>query len=142
MAQLAQARANLKDLTIRAPFNGTILVRTAEPGEVLAAGTPVVTMLNLQKVYLRGFIPEGQIGKVKVGQSARIFLDSDPSHPIDAFVLTIDPQAMFTPENTYFQSDRVQQVFGVKLALRSGFGYAKPGMPADGQILVGGTWPK
>ena len=142
MAQLAQARANLKDLTIRAPFSGTILVRTAEPGEVLAAGTPVVTMLNLQKVYLRGFIPEGQIGKVKVGQSARIFLDSAPSQPIDAYVLTIDPQAMFTPENTYFQSDRVQQVFGVKLALHSGFGYAKPGMPADGQILVGGTWPK
>jgi HlyD family secretion protein len=142
MAELAQARASLKDLTIRAPFNGTILVRTAEPGEVLAAGTPVVSMLNLQKVYLRGFIPEGEIGKVKVGQPARIFLDSDPSHPIDAYVLTIDPQAMFTPENTYFRSDRVQQVFGVKLALRSGFGYAKPGMPADGQILVGGTWPK
>ena len=142
MAQLAQARANLKDLTIRAPFNGTILVRAAEPGEVLAAGTPVVTMLNLQKVYLRGFVPEGQIGKVKVGQPARVFLDSDPGHPLDAYVLSIDPQAMFTPENTYFQSDRVQQVFGVKLALRTGFGYAKPGMPADGQILVGGTWPK
>jgi HlyD family secretion protein len=142
LAQLAQARANLKDLTIRAPFDGTILVRTAEPGEVLAAGTPVVTMLNLRKVYLRGFIPEGEIGRVKVGQSARVFLDSDPNHPIDAYVLTIDPQAMFTPENTYFRNDRVQQVFGVKLALRSGFGYAKPGMPADGQILVGGTWPK
>jgi HlyD family secretion protein len=142
MAQLAQVRANLTDLTIRAPFNGTILVRTAEPGEVLAAGTPVVSMLNLQKVYLRGFVPEGQIGKIKVGQPARVFLDSDPSHPLDAYVLSIDPQAMFTPENTYFQSDRVQQVFGVKLALRSGFGFAKPGMPADGQILVGGTWPK
>jgi HlyD family secretion protein len=142
LAQLAQARANLADLTIRAPFDGTILVRTAEPGEVLAAGTPVVTMLNLRKVYLRGFIPEGEIGKVKVGQAARIFLDSDPTHPIEAEVMTIDPEAMFTPENTYFRSDRVQQVFGVKLALHGGFGYAKPGMPADGQILVGGTWPK
>ena len=144
MAQLAQVRANLKDLTIRAPFDGTILVRTAEPGEVLAAGTPVVTMLNLRKVYLRGFVPEGEVGKIKVGQPARIFLDSDPSHqhPVDAYVLSIDPEAMFTPENTYFRSDRVQQVFGVRLGLRGGFGYAKPGMPADGQILVGGTWPK
>ena len=143
-AQLDQARANLRDLTIRAPFAGTVLTRAAEPGEVLAAGTPVVTLLNLQKVYLRGFVPEGQIGRVKIGQSARVYLDSDPSHahPIDAYVMRIDPEAMFTPENTYFQSDRVQQVFGVKLALRSGFGYAKPGMPADGQILVGGTWPK
>jgi len=142
LAQLAQARANLRDLTIRAPFTGTVLVRAAEPGEVLAAGTPVVTLLNLDKVYLRGFIPEGQIGRVKIGQPAHVFLDSDPTHPIDAYVMRIDPEAMFTPENTYFRSDRVQQVFGVKLALRSGFGYAKPGMPADAQILVGGTWPK
>lgn len=142
LAELDQARANLRDLTIRAPFAGTVLVRTAEPGEVLAAGTPVVALLNLDKVYLRGFIPEGQIGRVKLGQSARVFLDSDPTHPINAYVMRIDPEAMFTPENTYFQSDRVQQVFGVKLGLRSGFGYAKPGMPADGQILVDGTWPK
>jgi HlyD family secretion protein len=143
-AQLSAARANLRDLTIRAPFTGTVLVRTAEPGEVLAAGTPVVTLLNLDKVYLRGFVPEGQIASVKLGQSARIFLDNDPNHthPIDAYVIRIDPEAMFTPENTYFKSDRVQQVFGVKLGLRGGFGYAKPGMPADGQILVGGTWPK
>jgi HlyD family secretion protein len=142
MAQLAQARANLRDLTIRAPFTGTVLTRTAEPGEVLAPGTPVVTLLNLDKVYLRGFVPEGEIGRVKVGQPARVFLDSDPAHPLDAYVMRIDPEAMFTPENTYFRSDRVQQVFGVKVALRGGFGYAKPGMPADGQILVGGTWPK
>jgi HlyD family secretion protein len=142
MAQLAAARANLRDLTIRAPFTGTVLVRTAEPGEVLAAGTPVVTMLDLKHVYLRGFVPEGEIGHVKVGQPARIFLDSDPTHPIDAYVKSVDPQAMFTPENTYFRSDRVQEVFGVKLALRGGFGYAKPGMPADGQILIRGTWPK
>jgi HlyD family secretion protein len=142
LAELDQARANLGDLTIRAPFAGTVLVRTAEPGEVLSAGTPVVTLLNLSRVYLRGFVPEGQIGRVKIGQPARVFLDSDPTHPIDAYVMRIDPQAMFTPENTYFQSDRVQQVFGLKLGLRSGFGYAKPGMPADGQILVGGTWPK
>lgn len=144
MANLDQARANLRDLTVRAPFAGTVLTRTAEPGEVLAAGTPVVTLLNLQKVYLRGFIPEGEIGRVKLGQAARVYLDSDPSHkdPIDAYVMRIDPEAMFTPENTYFQSDRVQQVFGVKLGLRGGFGSAKPGMPADGQILVGGSWPK
>ena len=141
-AGLAAARANLRDLTVRAPFSGVVLVRTAEPGEVLAAGTPIVTLLPLNKLYLRGFIPEGEIGRVKVGQAARVFLDSNPNEPLDAYVLSVDPQAQFTPENTYFKSDRVQQVFGVKLALRSGFGYAKAGMPADGQILIGGTWPK
>jgi HlyD family secretion protein len=54
-------------------------------------------------------------------------------------VSRIDPPAAFTPENTYFQSDRVKQVVGVKLGLREGEGYAKPGMPADGQILVQGS---
>lgn len=141
-AQLEQAKAAERDLVVRAPFNGTVMVRSAEPGEVLPAGTPIVTLLNLDKVYLRGFVPEDQIGHVVIGQSARVFLDSDPNHPIDAYVLRIDPQAMFTPENTYFRSDRVKEVFGVKLGLRSGFGQAKPGMPADGQILISGQWPK
>ena len=141
-AQLEQAKATERDLVVRAPFNGTVMVRSAEPGEVLPAGTPIVTLLNLDKVYLRGFVPEDQIGHVVIGQSARVFLDSDPNHPIDAYVLRIDPQAMFTPANTYFRSDRVKEVFGVKLGLRSGFGQAKPGMPADGQILISGEWPK
>ena len=119
------------------------MTRTAEPGEVIAAGTAIVTMLDLGKVYLRGFIPEGQIGKVKVGQPARIYLDSAPKSPLDAYVSRIDPQATFTPENTYFRDDRVKQVVGVKLQLKSGIGYAKPGMPSDGEILVeGDTWPK
>jgi HlyD family secretion protein len=141
-AQLAQAQVNRRDLVVRAPFDGTIVTRAAEPGEVVTAGTALVTLLNLRKVYLRGFIPEDQIGRVKLGQPARIYLDSNPNGPIDAYVLRIDPQATFTPENTYFREDRVKQVFGLKLALRSGFGYAKPGMPADGEILVSGTrWP-
>jgi HlyD family secretion protein len=101
-----------------------------------------VTMVDLTKVYLRGFIPEGQIGDVKVGQPARIYLDSAPKSALDAFVSRIDPEATFTPENTYFQDDRVKQVVGVKLQLKAGFGYAKPGMPADGQVLVSGnSWP-
>jgi HlyD family secretion protein len=142
-AQLTEAEANRSDLTIRAPFEGSIVTRTAEPGEVIAAGTSIVTMLDLSKVYLRGFIPEGEIGKVKLGQAARVYLDSDPKKPLDAFVARIDPQATFTPENTYFRNDRVKQVVGVKLNLKTGFGYAKPGMPADGEVLVEGDhWPK
>ncbi len=140
--QLAEARANRRDLIVRAPFSGTIITRVVEPGEVIAAGMPVVTLLNLNNVYLRGFIPEGEIGRVKIGQRARVYLDSNPNQPLDAYVLRIDPQATFTPENTYFRNDRVKQVFGVKLALRSGFGFAKPGMPADGEILIYGSWPR
>ena len=140
--QLAEAEENRRDLTVTAPFDGTVMTRAAEPGEVVQAGTAIVTLLDLSKVYLRGFVPEGQIGKVKIGQPAHVYLDSNPSQPIDAYVQRIDPQATFTPENTYFRDDRVKQVVGVKLQLKSATGFAKPGMPSDGEILVqGDTWP-
>jgi HlyD family secretion protein len=141
-AQLAQAEADRADLTVLAPFNGTVITRAAEPGEVVQAGTAIVTLLDLSKVYLRGFIPEGAIGKVKVGQPAHVFLDSNPKQALDGYVLRIDPQATFTPENTYFRDDRVKQVVGAKIQLTQGIGFAKPGMPADGEILTSGTvWP-
>ncbi|HJP92134.1 MAG TPA: HlyD family efflux transporter periplasmic adaptor subunit [Pyrinomonadaceae bacterium] len=141
-AQLAEAQANRQDLNITAPFNGTVTTRTAEPGEVVTAGTTIITLLDLSKVYLRGFVPEGQIGKVKLDQPARIYLDSNPNQPLEAYVSRIDPEATFTPENTYFRDERVKQVVGVKLQLKSGIGFAKPGMPADGEILVqGNEWP-
>jgi HlyD family secretion protein len=141
-ASLEEARANRADLQVIAPFTGTVATRTAEPGEVVAAGTAVVTLVDLGQVYLRGFVPEGQIGRVKLGQPAHIYLDSAPHTPIEAVVSRIDPQASFTPENTYFREDRVKQVVGVKLGLRGAVGFAKPGMPADGEILVEGSqWP-
>ena len=135
-AQLVEAQENLKDLNIYAPFDGTVVTRSAEPGEVVQAGTALITLLDLNKVYLRGFVPEGQIGKVKLGQRARVFLDSNPKQPLDAVVSRVDPQATFTPENTYFRDDRVKQVVGVKLQLKSGLGFAKPGMPADAEIQL------
>jgi HlyD family secretion protein len=101
-----------------------------------------MTIIDLGKVYLRGFVPEGQIGRVRVGQPARVYLDSAPDRPIEAVVSRIDPQAAFTPENTYFREDRVKQVVGVKLQLKGAIGYAKPGMPADGEVLTeGAQWP-
>src|SRR5262249_23827431 len=138
-----EAEANRRDLIVTAPFDGTVTTRSAEPGEVLTSGTPVVTMLDLTKVYLRGFIPIGEIGKVKVGQPARVYLDSAPDKPLAAYVSRIDPESTFTPENTYCRDERVKQVVGVKLQLKEGFGFAKPGMPADGEILVqGDKWPE
>ena len=135
-ARLQEAQANRNDLQIVAPFDGTVTTRSAEPGEVITAGTPVVTIVNLGAVYLRGFIPEGQIGRVRTGQTARVFLDSAPNQAIEAVVIRIDPEASFTPENTYFRDDRIKQVVGVKLELQGASGFAKPGMPADGEVVV------
>jgi len=141
-AQLNEAEANRKDLIVLAPFDGTVITRSAEPGEVLTAGTTIVTLLDLSKVYLRGYVPEGDIGKIKIDQPARVYLDSSPNQPIEAYVSRIDPEATFTPENTYFRDERVKQVVGIKLQLKSGIGLAKPGMPADGEILTSGdAWP-
>jgi HlyD family secretion protein len=127
-SDLRRIEADLKDLRIVAPIEGTILTRSAEPGRVVASGQTILTMVDLTKLYLRGFIPEGNVGNVKVGQTAEVYLDSHPNEAIPAEVIRVDPQAMFTPENTYFKEDR---------GLKGGFGYAKPGMPADGQIQVG-----
>lgn len=142
-AQLKESQANRSDLTIVAPFDGTITTRAAEPGEVVSPGTAIVTMVDLNKIYLRGFVPEGDIGRVKLDQPARIYIDSNPKSAIDAVVSRIDPEASFTPENTYFRDERVKQVVGVKLLIKNPNGAAKPGMPADGEILVEGSgWPK
>jgi HlyD family secretion protein len=136
-AELRRIEADLSDLKIFAPIAGTILTRTAEPGRVIAPGQTILTMVDMSKLYLRGFIPEGNVGKVKVGHMAHVYLDSNPMEAINASVIRIDPEAMFTPENTYFKDDRVKQVLGVKLGLQGAVGFAKPGMPADGKILIG-----
>jgi HlyD family secretion protein len=135
-ATLARADADVGDLTVTAPFAGVVITRAAEPGQVVSSGTTLLTMVDPEHLYLRGFVPEGQIGLVKVGQRAEVYLDSAPGEPIEAEVLRIDPEAMFTPENTYFQEDRVRQVVGVKLLLKGADGSAKLGMPADARIFT------
>lgn len=137
-AQLQEALANRSDLQLVAPFDGTVATRSAEPGEVVSPGTPIMTIVDLSHVYLRAFIPEGEIGRVRAGQTARVYLDSNPQQPLEAVVARIDPQASFTPENTYYRDDRVKQVVGVKLHIVNSQGFAKPGMPADGEVLVEG----
>lgn len=135
-----QIQAQLSNLTINSPINGIVTDRTVEPGTVVSAGKTLVSVLDLDTVYMRGFIPAGEIGLVRVGQPASVYLDSAPDRPLAARVAEIDAEASFTPENIYFRKDRVQQVFGVKLAIEQPEGFAKPGMPADGEIEgIGGN---
>jgi HlyD family secretion protein len=136
-AALQRQEATMSDLTITAPITGTILTRSAEPGRVVQPGFTIFTMVDMHRLYLRGFIPQGEIGKVKVGQKAQVWLDSNPNEAIPAEVIRVDPQPMFTPENTYFKEDRVQQLMGVKLGLLGAYGVARPGMPAEGRIQIG-----
>jgi HlyD family secretion protein len=135
-AGLDRSRADVNELELRAPSDGTILTRVAEPGRVVGPGQMILTLADTANLYVRGFVPEGQIARVKLAQKAEVLLDG-ASRPLEAEVSRVDPRAMFTPENTYFKEDRVRQVVGVKLRIKSNDGSAKIGMPADARIRVG-----
>ena len=127
----------MRDAARRGRFvtSRVVTARSVEPGVVVSPGRVLLSLLDLATVYMRGFIPEGEIGRVRVGQPARVYLDSHPDRPLTARVAAIDSEASFTPENIYFREDRVQQVFGVRLAIDDPDGFAKPGMPADAEIV-------
>lgn len=131
-----ETQTKIADLNIISPIDGVVTTRSVEPGVVVTTGKTLLTVINPNTVYLRGYIPEGDIGKVRVGQQAKVFLDSAPDKPLSARISAIDTQASFTPENIYFREDRVKQVFGVKISLDNPDGFAKPGMPADAEIVL------
>jgi HlyD family secretion protein len=137
-AAVDEIAANIAYLNIPSPIDGIVTARSVEPGAVVAAGQTVIALINLNTVYLRAYVPEGQIGRVRVGQKATVFLDNDSKHGYESRVIEIDPEASFTPENIYFKNDRVKQVFGIKIAINNPGGFAKPGMPADAQINTEG----
>jgi HlyD family secretion protein len=136
IAAQQQLQKRLDSFTIKSPIAGVVTARPVEPGAVVATGKTLLTVIDLNSVYLRGYVPEGEVGKIRVGQTASVFLDSNPNQPLTAKVAAIDPKASFTPENIYFRNDRVKQVFGIKLTIANPNGFAKPGMPADAEIKL------
>jgi len=135
-AEEDQIVANIAYLNVLSPIDGIVTARAVEPGAVVVPGTTLMSLINLDTVYLRGYVPEGQIGRVKVGQKARVQLDSNKSQALEGTVIQIDPEGSFTPENIYFKDDRVKQVFGIKIGITRPDRLAKPGMPADAEILI------
>ena len=142
---LVQAQASLRYVqviaghnTIQAPRDGVIQTKNVEEGEVVAAGTALYTLIDPQDIWLRVFIPEDQIGRVKVGQVAHVSVDSFPGRVFEGRVVEKSSQGEFTPGNVQTQGDRVRLVFSVKIQLTNTDGSLKPGMPADAEVLVGG----
>jgi len=143
-AALAQARANLTYLQVIAGHNVVVSPRAAvvqtkyvEVGEVVAAGTPLFTLVDLHDIWLRAYVPEDQIAEVKVGQGARVSIDSFPNRIFEGRVVEISSKGEFTPVNVQTVGDRVKLVFSVKIQLTNDDLSLKPGMPADAEILVG-----
>ena len=136
IANRNQIQANIDYLKIISPIRGVVTARPVEPGAVLSPGQTILTVLDYDKVYMRAYVPEASIGKVRIGQKARVYLDALPKRAFSGKVIEIDPEGSFTPENIYFKDDRVKQVFGIKIGLDDPAGFAKPGMPADAHIEI------
>lgn len=132
-AAVASAKTNFN---IKSPIAGICETRSIEPGELVAPGQVLLTIIDPSEVYMKGYIPEGDIGKIKIGQKADVYLDSDSKTGHPARITAIDSAPSFTPENVYFKDDRVRQVFGVKLNLEHPDGLAKPGMGAEAKISL------
>jgi HlyD family secretion protein len=134
-AALAEARSILSDLVIKAPCGGVILTRTADLGEVVSAGGPLMDMVDPNHLYLKVYVPEILIGKVRVGLPARIFTDCFPGREIPATVRMISSQAEFTPKEVQTPDERTKLVYAVKLYLDENPDHAiTPGMPCDAVI--------
>lgn len=142
-ATIDQIEANIAYLNIRSPIHGIVTARTVEPGAVVAAGQTVISLIDLDTVFLRAYVPDSEISKVRIKQKVDVFYDAAPKTAVPGRVIQIDPQASFTPENIYFREDRIKQVFGIKVQIDNPQNYAKPGMPADADIDIrqdsGGT---
>lgn len=136
-AGLALTGTRLSQSELKAPLAGLVLAKHAEPGEMLAVGAPVVTIGKMDEVWLRAYIPESEMGRVKVGQRARVTVDTWPGHPFEGTVSFISPVAEFTPKNVQTEKERVKLVYRIKITLANPGMALKPGMPADALIEAG-----
>ncbi len=137
-AQVDEIEAILDDLTIRSPLSGFVVEKIAYPGEVLAAGMPVATLIDPHSLYLKIFVDTIQNGKIKIGDKAVIFLDAAPDRAIPAKVVRIARQAEFTPKEVNVRSDRIQRVFAVHLKPLNLDPTLKLGLPAIGVVSLDG----
>lgn len=132
---LTSVEVQLDKLNLTAPRDGIITDRPANPGELATLGATLMNLGDLDQVTLTVFIPETQIGRVRVGQTARVEVDAYPGETFEGSVAFIAPEAEFTPKNVQTEEERVNLVFAVKITLDNPDHRLKPGMPADAEII-------
>jgi len=130
------SRVNLEYTTLRAPFAGVITVRQAELGEVVVPGTPVVTLADLDHIWLRAYVAETDLGRIRWGQEATITTDTYPGKQYRGRVSFISSTAEFTPKSVQTYKERVTLVYRIKIDIDNPNHELKPGMPADARIDV------
>jgi membrane fusion protein YbhG len=130
-ANLALLDTQRQKLTVVAPMSGTILTRNVEPGEFVQPGAAALTMANLNELTITVYVPEDQYGKIKLGQSATVSVDTFPGETFNAEVVHIADQAEFTPRNVQTVEGRSATVYAIKLKVTDPNNQLKIGMPAD-----------
>ena len=134
-AALVEAESVLTDLAIRAPSAGVVVVRAREPGEVVSPGTPLLELVDLDRLYLKVYVAQSEIGKLRRGLPARVYTDAFPDQPFEATARYIASRAEFTPKEVQTPDERVKLVYAVELYLDSNPGHRlTPGLPADAVI--------
>ena len=135
-ANLGMSRVNLGYATLRAPAAGVITVRQAELGEVVVPGTPVVTLADLDHIWLRAYLSETDLGRIRWGQDAVITTDTYPGKQYHGRVSFIASDAEFTPKSVQTYKERVTLVYRIKIEIDNPNHELKPGMPADAHIAL------
>jgi len=137
-ASIDQARIQQSHTKLYSPINGVVLLRPREPGEVVSAGTTVLTMANIEKVYLKAYVGETDLGRIRLGEKVRINTDSFPGKNYEGRIYYISSEAEFTPKNLTTKEDRVKLVYRIKVEVPNPNQELKPGMIADGVIDLQG----
>jgi HlyD family secretion protein len=130
------AQTKLGYATIVSPFDGLVLSKSIEAGEYVSAGTPVVTIGQMNNVWLRAYIDETDLGRVHVGQSAKVKTDSYPNKTYPGQISFISSESEFTPKTVQTEKERVKLVYRIKIDISNPEMQLKPGMPADAEIAL------
>ena len=130
-AELDWIDAQIEKLVVYAPSSGVVIARNVEPGEVVQAGSPLLRIGYLDQLKITVYIPEDLYGQIKLGQEARVRVDSFPGENFKATVMHIADKAEFTPRNVQTVEGRKSTVFAIELSIDNTDGKLKPGMPAD-----------
>ncbi len=129
--QLEMAQKNKDNYLIIAPITGIVILQELFQGEVVTPGTPIVTLADPNDLWVKIYIPEKNIGRVRLGASADVEVDSFPQDIFNGRVIYISDQAEFIPKNIQTKEERVNQVFAVKITVTNKEQKLKIGMPAD-----------
>jgi len=133
-AALAMARTRLDEARLESPIAGVVLHKNVEAGETVNPGVSLVTLMDPRDVWLRAYLPETDIGRVKIGQVATVAVDAFPGRRFQGAISEIGSAAEYTPRNVQTKKERVNLVFRIKIAVTNPDGVLKPGIPADAEI--------